>query len=174
MKGDASSFGAGEDVPNPVRLVERKGQQVLVYEPLSRVNRKAYDWVCHWMKTHQADILTVQGNLQLSEWATSGTKKQLQAKQREAPAFHKSYQKFDKLPLYWITDFMVKELGINRVLVDLIEAHASWQIRALLENWCGICDSMDWYVDLKLKTVFVKFLLWMASCLGDRHRAFKE
>jgi len=85
--------------PNPTRLVTRNGRQTVLYEPRSKVNRKAFEWIAHWLKIHHSQILAVQGILQLSEFATD-TKKQSLEKQRQSDAFNLTYQFFNKLPLY--------------------------------------------------------------------------
>ena len=167
--GTSSLANNCDGVPNPTKQVTRGGRTVIVYESFSKVNRAGFDWITHHLRTHRQDILKCKAHLEagaLDDTSAAAARRDTRTK----ASFNPSYQTFEKLPLYWIADFFVSVLGMDKGLVDRIEAHKGHQLREMLEFVCGVSETVRWDTHLKEKTFLVRFLEQMATSLGSRHK----
>jgi hypothetical protein len=160
-------------VNTPTKRKSSTGKEQIVYAPMSPYNRIAFEWITNFLKTHQNQILLCKSKLELGECnPTVNQDKKMAAK--ESPFFNATYQLFDRLPLYYIADLFVNTFGLDRDIVNKVEAHQSKNLRNALEYLCGIPAHLRWVPDLKRKAVLVLFLADMYKVLGKRGPQFEQ
>ena len=156
---------------NPVKKVMRGKKETWVYQPMPKLLKQQYMWICDYLKTNHDQILECKARLEAGPDADSPGSKQ---DARDRPVFNMTYQTFSKLPNYFIADYFVTHLGMSSELIDKIEDAKSHQVREMLEFFCGVAEGWKWPPVLKTKTVLVDFLDWMISRLGNRHKNFED
>ena len=159
-------------VPNPCKQVMRRGKQLHMYQPFGQVNKAAFEWIVHHLKTHHDECLHVKALLELGTIGKDSSPNARVAAQAKE-SFHATYMLFEKLPLYWIADYFHSHLEMPKSLIDRIEDHRGNQLREMLEHFTGLGSHTRWPQALKNKELLVQFLDWLVERLGNRRQSFE-